>query len=37
MGKECVRGGAALIRINVVAEGQTEMKFAKELLNQFFC
>jgi len=26
-----------LIRVNVVAEGKTEMKFAKELLNQFFC
>lgn len=25
-----------MIRVNVVAEGQTEMKFAKELLNQFF-
>ncbi len=36
MGKECVGGNAALIRVNVVAEGKTEMKFAKELLNQFF-
>ena len=36
MGKECVGGNADLIRVNVVAEGQTEMKFAKELLNQFF-
>lgn len=26
-----------MIRVNVVAEGKTEMKFAKELLNQFFC
>lgn len=25
-----------MIRVNVVAEGKTEMKFAKELLNQFF-
>ena len=26
-----------MIRVNVVTEGQTEMKFAKDLLNQFFC
>ena len=25
-----------MIRVNVVTEGKTEMKFAKELLNQFF-
>lgn len=36
MAEKCVGGAAAMIRVNVVAEGQSEMFFAKGPLNRHF-